>query len=263
MVHLTEIQCKVMGFILQAMQKTGMPPTLREIAAHFSWKAVGSAQDVISALRKKGVLMPPMPGKSRQLVPTESALDYLKNHTEALPYKNTQNPKQQSAAQAQAMDDNFYVGNLINVPLLGAVQAGNPTLHLDNHQGEAVSFARVPPRTHQANFFAVSVEGFSMMNAGFIPGDILLVESLQHARNGDIVLAAIGSEVTVKRLAQRGSQLYRTATEKLKKQEFSAQNAPPNLLVPENSDFEPIPFGTNDSHRVIGLVRSLYRREIE
>lgn len=53
MVQLTELQGKVVAYILQCLDKTGMPPTLREIAAHFEWKAVGSAQDVVTVLRKK------------------------------------------------------------------------------------------------------------------------------------------------------------------------------------------------------------------
>lgn len=297
MVPLTELQCKVMEYILRTVDDTGMPPTLREIASHFGWKAVGSAQDVVLALRKKGALMPPMPGKSRQLVPTALARTAFsgssvsfsgalaavsmplsaagvvpKSQTGRAPTANARVAAQPGAGQgrrsagdarirledvAQAMD------NFVFAPLLGLVQAGNPLEAIENASGDFVPFPSVGRRADNSRFFSVSVEGYSMMNVGFMPGDVLLVESASSARNGDIVLAVVDNhEVTVKRFALRGSHLYRGAFENLSRDDFSLQRIPPALLVPENPDFEPIPFGCAESDRVLGLVRSLYRKEI-
>jgi SOS-response transcriptional repressor LexA len=99
MVQLTELQGKVVAYILQCLDKTGMPPTLREIAAHFEWKAVGSAQDVVNVLRKKGFLNPPVPGKSRQLVPTAEAFQWWS--TQALQQTTSQSTSQAAPAWAE------------------------------------------------------------------------------------------------------------------------------------------------------------------
>jgi repressor LexA len=158
---------------------------------------------------------------------------------------------------AQAMEDFIFA------PMVGLVQAGNPLEGIENAAGDFVPFPSVGRRSDASRFFSVSVEGYSMMNVGFMPGDVLLVESASGARNGDIVLAAVQAhEVTVKRFAMRGSHLYRNSFESLPKEDFSLQRIPPALLVPENPDFEPIPFGLSESDRVLGLVRSLYRKEI-
>ncbi|MCA2961866.1 MAG: hypothetical protein IOD12_16570 [Silvanigrellales bacterium] len=283
MVPLTELQCKVMEYILHTMGETGMPPTLREIASHFGWKAVGSAQDVVLALRKKGALMPPTPGKSRQLVPTSTARESFVGRAplaaSGSPASGSPVPFGRSAKASpgaepivrrgvgdsrirledvvQAMDDFVFA------PLLGLVQAGNPLEAIENASGDFVPFPSVGRRADNSRFFSVSVEGYSMMNVGFMPGDVLLVESAASARNGDIVLAAVDShDVTVKRFALRGSHLYRGAFENLSREDVSLQRFPPALLVPENPDFEPIPFGLAEADRVLGLVRSLYRKEI-
>lgn len=296
MVHLTDLQSKVMEYILQAIDETGMPPTLREIAAYFGWKAVGSAQDVVTALRKKGVLLPPTPGKSRQLVPAPAATQMLSlRHGKYLDRNAVPSPLLPSASSmtfedaAQAKDitarrtpvhgartigvaakalvqerpdERYLAPHCMLVPVLGLVQAGNPREAIESAM-DRVPFMNVSPRSDSTPYFAVIVEGYSMMNVGFLPGDYLLVESSATAKNGDVVLAALEDhEVTVKRFAMRGSHLYRQAYEQLSARKMSLEKMPPALLVPENPDFEPLPFGLADSDKVIGLVRSLYRKDV-
>lgn len=275
MVQLTDLQGKVVAYILECLDKTGMPPTLREIAAHFEWKAVGSAQDVVTVLRKKGFLQPPVPGKSRQLVPTQEALSWWTAQggqfastssfkSPALTISNQENTVaplgssyiRRNTADAEAL-------NCLFVPVVGLVQAGEPNEAIE-HATQTVPFMNVQRKSSASKLFAVTVEGYSMMNVGFLPGDYLLIESTVTARNGDIVVAAVGDhEVTVKRFAMRGSQLYRQAHERLmgvSKKSFDT--LPPALLVPENNDFEAIPFGGKESDKVIGIVRSLYRHDV-
>lgn len=273
MVQLTDLQGKVVTYILECLDKTGMPPTLREIAAHFEWKAVGSAQDVVTVLRKKGFLQAPVPGKSRQLVPTQDALDWWsaqggrpesESAFRSPVLARTRTEVARSTAPmttAKASEQNSYA--CLFVPVVGLVQAGAPNEAIE-HATTTVPFLNVQRKSVSSTLFAVTVDGYSMMNVGFLPGDYLLIESAETARNGDIVVAAVGDhEVTVKRFAMRGSQLYRHAHERLmgvSKGAFST--LPPALLVPENNDFEAIPFGLNDSDRVIGVVRSLYRQDV-
>ncbi len=275
MVQLTDLQGKVVAYILECLDKTGMPPTLREIAAHFEWKAVGSAQDVVTVLRKKGFLQTPVPGKSRQLVPTSEALKWWASQTgqpaSATSFRSPvfaqtqiQSARSSITPTLKTLKNSELESNgCLFVPVVGLVQAGAPNEAIE-HATSTVPFLNVQRKSNASSLFAVTVEGYSMMNVGFLPGDYLLIESANTARNGDIVVAAVGDhEVTVKRFAMRGSQLYRHAHERLMgSPKVSFQTLPPALLVPENNDFEAIPFGANESDKVIGIVRSLYRQDV-
>jgi repressor LexA len=248
MVALTEAQRKVVEYIFVHVRDTGMPPTLREICAQLGWNAVGSAQDVVAALRKKGYLLPPDKGKSRQIVLSPWVLEQLQKSgdlemsgVESAPYIRTPPAPLQSG--------------VLWVPLLGMVQAGLPNEAIE-HMASQVPFHFPLGRKSQDHFFALVVEGYSMLNAGFLPGDQLLVERASTARDGDIVVAAPApGEATVKRFAARGSQLFQKAVESLS----GLTDIPPALLLPENPVFEPIPFGDRDDARILGLVRSLVR----
>jgi repressor LexA len=281
MLPLTELQGQVIAYILQCLDHTGMPPTLREIAAHFDWKAVGSAQDVVHVLRKKGFLLPPNPGKSRQLVPTPEAVEWWLSKSSNVTASgasrllwNTlkdRTPLGLTASEVSGSSSQSRVPRApspeqpacLFVPVIGLVQAGSPIEAIE-HARTTVPFLNLQKKSSESHLFAVAVDGYSMMNVGFLPGDYLLVESATTARNGEIVVAAVGDhEVTVKRFAMRGSQLYRQAHEHLmhtSKRPF--ETLPPALLVPENNDFAAIPFGMNDSDKIIGLVRSLYRQDV-
>ncbi|MEY2988891.1 MAG: hypothetical protein RJB13_2412, partial [Pseudomonadota bacterium] len=163
MVHLTELQGKVVFYILQSIENTGMPPTLREIAAHFEWRAVGSAQDVVTVLRKKGFLLPPVPGKSRQLVPTPEAYEWCNTHTadgqsfrpskterlrsevsqsESTPYMSaSRNVMTRASVETSATHT-----SCLFVPVLGLVQAGNPNEAIE-HATTSVPFLNVQKKS--------------------------------------------------------------------------------------------------------------------
>jgi repressor LexA len=264
MVHLTEIQSKVLSYILDTIQKTGLPPTLREISIHFGWKAVGSAQDVVSALRKKGALQESAKGKARQIVPNSLALQSQKRNPDLQNAKPTPLHHSQSNRNMLSAPKEMPARDptLLYAPLLGTVQAGNPLEALDSSTRDHIPFPNVSSAPAQ-KYFCLTVEGYSMMNVGFLPGDVLLIESAPQAKNGDIVLASVGNnEVTVKRFALRGSHIYRQAAERISDSLMGIANLPPALLVPENNDFAPVAFGQLESDHILGLVRSLYRSEI-
>ncbi len=252
MVPLTEAQRKVVEFIFVHIRDTGMPPTLREICSHLGWNAVGSAQDVVYALRKKGYLVPPERGKSRQIVLSQWAQEQIQRGGEM---------------EASPSEPPPYIrmplgplhSGVLWVPLLGTVQAGMPNEAIE-HVANQVPFHFPLGRKSPDHFSALTVEGYSMLNAGFLPGDQLLVERTSTARDGDIVVAAPSpGEATVKRFAARGSQLFQKAIESLQ----GLADIPPALLLPENPVFDPIPFGNRDDARILGLVRSLVRPVIE
>lgn len=241
MAMLTDIQLKAARFIHRHTQDNGIPPSLREITKYFGWKAVGSAQAVISALRKKGILASNSPGKARQLKLTPLGYEVL----------GIQKDLPQNAVAA---DD-----RVVWVPVLGHVAAGHPT---EAHEPPERSFP-FPREAFRSNrheeYFCLTVDGFSMINAGLLPGDQVLVERGNEARNGDIVVAMTNpGEVTIKRLAVRGSDLYRQALDGLSDERRRA----PALLVPENPVFEPIPFQGDEHCAILGIVRSLFRSEV-
>lgn len=253
MVPLTEAQRKVLEFIFEQIRDTGMPPTLREICAKLGWNAVGSAQDVVSALRKKGFLLQPERGKARQVVLSQWALDQLQSGDSQA---SSGFPEH---AHYNRMPPAAPSSGLLWAPLLGMVQAGHPSEAIELAT-EQVPFRFPIGRKSPDNFFALTVEGYSMLNAGFLPGDQLLVERSSAARDGDIVVAApVPGDVTVKRFALRGSKIFQTAVEKLQ----HIVELPPALLLPENPVFEPIAFGNQEGAQILGLVRSLVRPVVQ
>lgn len=245
MALLTDIQLKTVRFIHRHAQETGIPPSLREITKFFNWKAVGSAQAVIAALRRKGMLAANSPGKARQLRLTPLAHQTIGVVKDSSASTRVAPPKADSG--------------VVWVPLLGQVQAGLPTGTYDPPD-RSIPFPVESLRRNQ-DCFCLTVEGFSMINAGLLPGDVILVERTPEARNGDVVVAMTEpGEVTVKRLALRGSDLYRQVLVNVKPD--SSSERPPAYLVPENPVFEPIPFSWDDGSTIVGLVRALFRGSV-
>ena len=114
------------------------------------------------------------------------------------------------------------------IPVVGVVTAGLPILAVENQEG-TMAWEGDP------SCFALRVRGDSMINAGIMSGDKVVVRPQQTANDGQIVVARIGDEATVKRLRRRGGQVW---------------------LMPENDNYEPID-GTEAE--IIGLVKAVYR----
>jgi repressor LexA len=121
------------------------------------------------------------------------------------------------------------------LPLIGRVAAGHPILaqeHVDQtYYLESSLFQRKPD-------YLLKVRGMSMRDVGIMDGDLLAVEQAKEARNGQIVVARLGDEVTVKRYRRGKSGIE---------------------LLPENPDFEPIVVGPEDPFEIEGLVVGLIR----
>lgn len=263
MFELTNVQYKVMEFIFNHMDTTGTPPTIREIASYFQWKAIGSAQDVIAALRKKGLLLSPVPGKSRQIVPTKDVAEIFFQCQNSSNEKFVLQKEKNKRSQFKKMPSHVLPGfeDLLRVPLVGSVRAGLPQEAIEN-AGEYITFpAHSKISLQNEKIFALQIDGFSMIQAGFLPNDIVLVEANSPPQDKDIVVASIfNGETTLKRFAKKGSPLYKEKSKFIL--EYSNHNDPPAILVPENPDFNPIPFGIHEDDKIIGIVRSLYRKNI-
>jgi repressor LexA len=201
---LTPPQQKLLTYILDSIRGTGRPPTVREICHAFGYRSTGTARDHLHALETKGHLKK-LPGKSRGLVPRNWP--------------------------------NILRAEFPPMPILGRVPAGGPLLAEENIEGTldlSEEFAG-------QKVFALKVHGDSMIEAGICEDDLVVVRAQNHAEPGEIVVALVDGESTVKQLASRKGKLW---------------------LQPANPRYEPISVegDTKVLGKVIGVIRSYERR---
>ena len=198
--RLTARQQQILDWIRGHLEATGMPPTRAEIAAGLGFSTASSAEDHLQALAKKGALEL-TPGASRGL--------RLKD-LPGLPVQGL-------------------------LPLVGRVAAGSPILAVENVEAHY----RLDPGlfTPRADYL-LRVRGQSMQDAGIVDGDLLAVHKTGEARSGQVVVARLGEEVTVKRLKRRGREV---------------------LLVAENPDFAPITVDPRKGFTIEGIAVGLIR----
>ena len=215
---LTERQQQIYELVRSTIERTGAPPTRAEIAAALGFKSANAAEEHLQALARKGVI---------ELVGGTSRGIRLQSDTLRAVHQ-----------RRQAQQFSLPMAGLAQLvlPLVGRVAAGSPILaqeHIDRqYQVEASLFSRRPD-------YLLKVRGMSMRDAGILDGDLLAVQSAREARNGQIVVARLGEEVTVKRF-QRGRQGIE--------------------LLPENPDFEVIRVVEGDAEFAIeGLAVGLIR----
>ena len=194
---LTARQQQILDLVQSAIARTGAPPTRAEIAAELGFRSANAAEEHLQALARKGVI---------ELVGGTSRGIRLKG--EMLRALNEARGKQFMLPLPSLSQ--------LTLPLVGRVAAGSPILaqeHIDqSYVVESTLFARKPD-------FLLKVRGMSMRDAGIMDGDLLAVQKAHEAKNGQIIVARLGDEVTVKRLHRT-----RTGIE----------------LLPENPDYEPI-----------------------
>jgi repressor LexA len=166
---LTKRQEQTLDFIRQCIEERGYPPTLREIGEHMGIRSTNGVNDHLRALERKGYLRRE-DMKSRALKVVEQAL-----------------PKPQTSANDDAM---------IEIPVLGRVAAGLPLL-AEEHVVDSVRIDRMMVRGGR-DVFGLRVTGDSMIDAGILSGDYIFVRKQSSADRGDIVVALIGDEATVK-----------------------------------------------------------------
>jgi repressor LexA len=166
---LTERQAEILRLVRELTEVSGYPPTRAEIAERMGFRSVNAAEQHLRALEKKG-------------------------HIEI----------SSGASRGIRVRDGRGVnrgGKLLELPVIGRVAAGAPMLAEENVQGRY----QVDPNlfTPRADYL-LRVRGMSMRDAGILEGDLLAVHRTEEARSGQIVVARLGDEVTVKRLRRRG-----------------------------------------------------------
>ncbi|PKG55664.1 repressor LexA [Shewanella sp. Choline-02u-19] len=198
---LTPRQAEILELIKRNITDTGMPPTRAEIAKRLGFKSANAAEEHLKALAKKGCIEI-MPGTSR-------GIKLIQDDTEDAD---------------------------LGLPLIGQVAAGEPILaqeHVEQH------YKIDPTMFRPSADFLLKVRGDSMKNIGILEGDLLAVHKIQHASNGQVVVARVEDEVTVKRFEKKGNKVY---------------------LHAENEDYSPIEVDlANQSLSIEGLAVGVIR----
>ena len=208
MLKLTARQEQILNLIKEAIDNTGFPPTRAEIAKELGFKSANAAEEHLQALARKGAIEI-VSGTSRGIRLIGAASE------PALP------------AIPPAL--------LMPLPLVGRVAAGSPILaqeHVEaTYNVDPAMFAARPD-------FLLKVRGWSMRDAGIMDGDFLAVKKVDSAKNGQIVVARLGDDVTVKRYRKTGELIE---------------------LLTENPDFKVIQVAPGDEFALEGLAVGLMR----
>ncbi|MEW5922599.1 MAG: transcriptional repressor LexA [Candidatus Zixiibacteriota bacterium] len=199
---LTRRQREILEYIENMISEVGKSPTIREIGRKFNISSTNGVRAHLEALMKKGYI------RRQELI--SRGIELVRSLS----------------------------GPIRKVPLVGAVPAGNPIDAIENVEGEfAVDTSFLP----SGETFTLRVQGDSMKNAGIFDGDYVLVKKQKDAAPGDIVVAIIGEEATVKRYQPKSGRI---------------------MLMPENEAYEPIVVDRNSPQfqiagKVVGLMRRL------
>ncbi|MEN9892152.1 MAG: hypothetical protein RLY78_2447, partial [Pseudomonadota bacterium] len=194
---LTARQQQILDLVREAIERTGAPPTRAEIAATLGYRSANAAEEHLQALARKGVIEL-VGGTSRGIRLPQPTLARINDAREA---KARTRPA--PAARTLPAAPPAVLASL-SLPLVGRVAAGHPILaeqHIEEH------YAVSPALFSGTPDYLLRVRGLSMRDAGILDGDLLAVRRLPTARNGQIVVARLGEEVTVKRWEQQGRRL--------------------------------------------------------
>jgi repressor LexA len=215
---LTQRQRDILDFISASIMERGFPPTLREIGEHFNIKSTNGVNDHLKALEKKGhlrredlksrAMRPVLPDGSGELVPMRGG--------------------------ARVEDD-----DLEHIPILGKVAAGQPILAVEQAT-DTVKIDRMLLGGHR-EVFGLKIVGESMIEDGIFDGDYVFVKKTPSARSGDIVVAMIEGEATVKRYFPEGDRIR-----------FQPANSNMDPIIVRKADFKSVD--------IIGIVVGVYRK---
>lgn len=216
-VKLTKRQQVVLDLIRTEITHTGFPPTRAEIARSLGFRSANAAEDHLRALARKGAI---------ELTPGASRGIRLNDAFQA-----------ESAAAASNTPTVSDVLAQFVLPVVGRVAAGSPILAAEHIERE---ISVEPSLFKQTPDYLLRVQGASMRDAGILDGDLLAVKKSPDAINGQIVVARLGSDVTVKRFSRTGNQIR---------------------LLPENVDYDPIIVTADDDFALEGLAVGLIRTQ--
>ncbi len=205
---LTERQGEILKFIMLNKEKFGYPPSIPEIQKIFSFKSPNAVKDHLEALERKGYI---------------SRRAHKARGIEVL---------------VHAASNENNKNNAIEIPIVGEISAGRPIIAQENIEGTIVIDKSIIKNSN--GIFALKIKGDSMINAGILNGDYVIASQQQDAEQGDIVVALIEDEATVKRFYKEGNRIR---------------------LQPENDTMEPIIIEPNKNQvRIIGKIKGVIRK---
>src|SRR5215467_7762303 len=222
---LTQRQREILDFISASIVERGFPPTLREIGEHFNIRSTNGVNDHLKALEKKGHLR-------REDLKSRAMRPVLPDGSgEVVPLRRT--PMGTGVMEVVPGDD------MAEVPILGRVAAGQPILAVEN-ASDTVRVDRVLIGGHR-EVFGLRIVGESMIEDGIFDGDYVFVKKTATAGNGDIVVAMIEGEATVKRYYPEGDRIR-----------FQPANSNMSPIIVRRSEFKSVD--------IIGIVVGVYRK---
>jgi repressor LexA len=222
---LTDRQLEVLRFIARQIEQNGYPPTIREIGEALDIRSTNGVNDHLKALERKGYLSRD-PVKSRALIPTSAGRDIL---AEGAPPSNVV-PLLRPARPGS---------RLVEIPILGRVAAGQPILAQERVE-DTVQVDSFLLGTNK-KVYGLRVQGDSMIGDGILPGDYVFVKKQLHADDGEIVVAMIDEEATVKRVYFEGDRVR-----------FQPSNPRMAPIYVRHSDFR--------NTMILGVVVGVYRK---
>ena len=208
---LTDRQKDILSFIEQFRNENGYPPTLREIGKKFEISSTFGVKRHLDALVKKGYIAVES-NASR-------GISYLRHEFD-------------NAVEKVISAENIFT----KIPIVGRVAAGTPILAIENIEGSLVidpSFLK-----KSGEHFALKVRGDSMIEAGIFDGDFVVVSSRKEALNGEIIVAMVGDEVTVKSYENKSNKIS---------------------LIPQNKNYSPIHIDDKSNFSILGKVSGVIR----
>ena len=208
---LTDRQEEILTFIKQFTFESGFPPTLREIGKHFGISSTFGVKRHLEALVKKGFINIES-NASRGISMIRQDSDDALNAT----WRNE--------------------STFIKIPVIGRVAAGIPINAIENHESSLIVDPSFLRKAEDA--FALRVKGDSMINAGINDRDLVIVSPNEQAKNGDIVVAMLNDEATVKRFEIKNNVIR---------------------LIAENTAYQPIEVHNQDDFKVVGKVKGVVR----
>ena len=208
---LTDRQQEILIFIQQFTAENGYPPTLREIGKHFQISSTFGVKRHLEALVKKG---------------------HINIESNASRGISMIRKNQDEFPETAFSDERVF----LKIPVVGRVAAGLPITAIENMEGSLVVDPTFLKKAEDA--FALRIRGDSMINAGINDGDLVIVSPNEQTRNGDIVVAMLNDEATVKR--------FELIDKKIK-------------LIAENSAYSPIEIKSEDDFKLVGKVKGVVR----
>lgn len=268
---LTARQREILALIQRSIRERGIPPTRVEIATELGFKSANASEDHIKALARKGAIILTR-GASRgiRLNP-----EFMQEHFPSgmIDGEDERVPMQTSPQSTSSLNSSlanplscgiesssshssstltkakqviqhtvdevsqFIQDTRLSLPVIGRVAAGNPINAIEHHENtlqlDAALFSATPD-------YLLKVKGESMKNIGILDGDLLAVKKTNSVHNGQIVVARIDDDVTVKRFQKQGSTI---------------------TLLPENDDFKPIVVDASQHFEIEGIAVGLIRTD--